>query len=279
MDSRPHLVRSWTRRELRQLATSSVIREIDGWWQDEGFEPSGADHPETSSRRHLFWQYEDSVDWTDAQHVSRAIRVFQEALAYAEDEALPGLKGRLELDGWTLEGRRIVRAVGPTRAPDSVAALSDPSAVLDAFDRTTRTLPDQPWEAIGAAKELMESTAKIVLRDLGEPVDETGSDVPKLVQRAQAALGLRAGAAQPGPDGSEAVKRTLGGLASVALGIVELRNRGFGSGHGPTVRPVGLRPRHAHLAVGAAHTWCRMMLDTLADPEAPWRARAVPAQA
>jgi len=42
-------------------------------------------------------------------------------------------------------------------------------------------------------------------------------------------------------------------------------------GHGPAKARVGLRARHAHLAVNAAFTWCQLMLDTLAEPEAPWR--------
>lgn len=66
------------------------------------------------------------------------------------------------------------------------------------------------------------------------------------------------------------MKKILGGLSSAAVGVAELRNRGYGSGHGPLSRPVGLHARHAYLAVGAAHTWCQMMLDTMADPDAPW---------
>jgi len=57
----------------------------------------------------------------------------------------------------------------------------------------------------------------------------------------------------------------------VTAGLAELRNRGYGTGHGAAGPRVGLRPRHAHLAVNAAITWCQLMLDTLADPEAPWR--------
>ncbi len=58
---------------------------------------------------------------------------------------------------------------------------------------------------------------------------------------------------------------------SVATGVAELRNRGYGTGHGATGARVGLHTRHAHLAVNAAITWCQLMLDTLADPNAPWR--------
>ncbi|WP_246037758.1 abortive infection family protein [Saccharothrix texasensis] len=142
---------------------------------------------------------------------------------------------------------------------------------MEYFDRIARVLPEHPREAIGAAKELIESTAKVVLVELGEPVDERSDDLPGLISRAQRALHLHPASAASGPDGSDAVKKILGGLTSAAIGVAELRNRGYGTGHGPAQAPVGLRPRHAYLAVGAARTWCQLILDTLADPEAPWQ--------
>jgi hypothetical protein len=36
-----------------------------------------------------------------------------------------------------------------------------------------------------------------------------------------------------GPDSTDAVKRILGGLMNIAAGLGELRNRGYGTGHGP----------------------------------------------
>ncbi len=62
----------------------------------------------------------------------------------------------------------------------------------------------------------------------------------------------------------------MGAITTAALGVNDLRNR-FGTGHGPSTHPAGLGPRHAHLAVSAATMWCEFMLDTLADPTAPWR--------
>ncbi|MET8049734.1 abortive infection family protein [Streptosporangium sp. NPDC005286] len=97
------------------------------------------------------------------------------------------------------------------------------------------------------------------------------ADLPQLVRDSQAAIGLHPSSVPTGPDGSDAVKRILGGITSIALGLGELRNRGYGTGHGPASAPVGLGPRHAHLAVNAALTWCHVMLDTLDDPNAPWR--------
>lgn len=96
-------------------------------------------------------------------------------------------------------------------------------------------------------------------------------DLPALVRQAQEALELHPAAARPGPDGTDAVRRILGGLMNIAAGLGELRNRGYGTGHGPKGERVGLRPRHARLAVNAAMTWCSIMLDALADDEAPWR--------
>ena len=57
-------------------------------------------------------------------------------------------------------------------------------------------------------------------------------------------------------------KRILSNLSQVAVGIAELRNE-CGLDHGRTTPTVGLGPRHAHLAVGAATTYCRMLLETL----------------
>jgi len=78
-------------------------------------------------------------------------------------------------------------------------------------------------------------------------------DLPVLIKQAQDALGLHPATAQPGPDGTGAVKRILGGLTSIAVGLGELRNL-YGTGHGPKGRRVGLQPRHAQLAVNAGLT-------------------------
>jgi hypothetical protein len=92
----------------------------------------------------------------------------------------------------------------------------------------------------------------------------------KLARAAQLSLGLDP-STRSGPDSSDAVRRILGAVTTIENGLAGLRNRGLGTGHGPATARVGLGSRHAHLAVNAALTWCQLMLDTLADPEAPWR--------
>lgn len=154
------------------------------------------------------------------------------------------------------------------------ASLRDPAAIREHLTRLHRIAQFDPPLAIGTAKELVESTAKAVLQERGREADDK-DDLPILVKRSQEAIGLHPGSVQPGPDSTGAVKRILGGLSSIVIGLGELRNRGYGTGHGPKGERVGLRPRHAQLAVNAAVTWCSVMLDTLADPEAPWRGEEV----
>jgi abortive infection Abi-like protein len=99
--------------------------------------------------------------------------------------------------------------------------------------------------------------------------------VPNPLRHAETRVTKSAASLDPstgsGPDGSDAVRHILGAVTTIANGLAELRNRGLGTGHGPATARVGLGSRHAHLAVNAALTWCQLMLDTLGDPEAPWR--------
>ncbi|WP_280420898.1 abortive infection family protein [Nocardia carnea] len=73
-----------------------------------------------------------------------------------------------------------------------------------------------------------------------------------------------------GRDGSATIRKVLGAALTVTSGIAELRND-YGTGHGRDTAPSGLGPRHARLAVNGARLWCQFMLDTLADPKAPWQ--------
>lgn len=159
---------------------------------------------------------------------------------------------------------------GPRLEESSLAGLTDPAVIQEHLDRLQRAINDDLALAIGSAKELIESTAKTVLIERGTAIDER-TDLPALVKEAQQALGLHPSSATLGPDGTEAVRKILGGVSSIAIGVAELRNRGYGTGHGGAEARAGLSKRHAHLAVNAAITWCQLMLDTLTDPAAPWR--------
>lgn len=269
------LISRTTRGLFRSLMTGSTAGEIAAAFQDEGFAPDpDCAYEDSSVRRQTTQAYLDAIDWSDPGHVTRALRVFGRLMHGHEARYTEHLRHSLRRDGYVTdpETGHIVSA-GPQFAAGSLAGLKDASGIREQLDRIQRAIADDPALAVGSAKELIESTAKVVLAERGLPVSDK-ADLPELVRQAQQALGLHPGSVAPGPDSTDAVKRILGGVSTIAAGLAELRNRGYGTGHGPAGARVGLRPRHAHLAVNAAFTWCQLMLDTLADPEAPWRRAA-----
>jgi hypothetical protein len=99
--------------------------------------------------------------------------------------------------------------------------LKDPTVIQGHINRIQRALPDDPEQVIGSAKELTESTAKLVLDQRGMAYSKN-DDVTALIHRAQEAVGLSpAKAPTTGPDGGTSIKRILGGASSVAMGVAE----------------------------------------------------------
>ena len=216
----------------------------------------------------------ESVGWADTSHVNRVLRVFERLAHGFEPQYSSRFFNSLRRDGYDIdEETHHITPIGPQFASKSLDNIGDASAIRQQLGRIQHAIVDDPALAIGSAKELIESTAKVVLKERGLPIDDK-ADLPALVREAQQALGLHPSAATPGPDSSDAVKKILGAVSGIAIGLAELRNRGYGTGHGQAQAPSGLGARHAHLAVNAAFTWCQLMLDTLADPKAPWHKTA-----
>ncbi|MFE6525213.1 abortive infection family protein [Streptomyces sp. NPDC057794] len=280
---RRDLVSRATRNEFRSLATGMTVRVVAEAWQNHNFAPVPEDelrYDDTSVRRITFETYAAAVDWSDYSQVNRALLVFEDFIRFCKQSGWEGnwleeVTVKLERDGLLLDERgRITWNRRPVVARH-LEDLTDPSGILAELERVGTTITEDPAAAIGSAKQLIEATAKTVLRERGIAVDEHAK-VPALVKQAQKALHLDASSVTPGPDGTDAVKKILGGVASIAVGVAELRNRGYGTGHGQASAPSNLGVRHAHLAANAALTWCQLMLDTLADPAAPWRKQQHP---
>ncbi|MDR1902112.1 MAG: abortive infection family protein [Treponema sp.] len=64
-----------------------------------------------------------------------------------------------------------------------------------------------------------------------------------------------------GKKGANSIKKILGSLNQIAVGIAELRNE-YGSGHGKDKNFRGLTPRHARLAVGSAANFVNFLWET-----------------
>jgi hypothetical protein len=163
---------------------------------------------------------------------------------------------------------RLVSATLPTLA--ETTGLLNVAVLREHIERLHRAAAgDDPAAMLGSAKELIESTIKVVLRDTGHP-HEPKHSLPRLAKEAQIALKLHANEHRhvTGPVG-DMTKRVLSALSNLAHGIIEFRNTA-GTGHG-RADSASLGRRHAKMVAGAAIVYSEMLLDTLQDPHAPWR--------
>ncbi|MCC2321272.1 abortive infection family protein [Cellulomonas xiejunii] len=102
--------------------------------------------------------------------------------------------------------------------------------------RIRRDLHSDPAAAIGSSKELLETVLKAILGLHGNG-PETNVDLPQLIKRVNVELGLDA-AGEKGKDaGAEQRRRLFGALSGIVVATAELRNLGFGTGHGGVQRP------------------------------------------
>ncbi|MER6206587.1 abortive infection family protein [Streptomyces sp. NPDC001642] len=118
--------------------------------------------------------------------------------------------------------------------------------------RIRRGIRDDPAQAIGSAKELLETVLKAVLGLHGNG-PETKKDIPHLMKEANIALGLDPAGVKGNEPGAEQRRKALGALTNLVNSIAELRNAGFGTGHGLSQRPT-LDVATARLVVSAAVT-------------------------
>ncbi|CAN5506637.1 hypothetical protein BH10ACT1_BH10ACT1_11770 [soil metagenome] len=264
----PPLLHPRVRSAFREAASDcGIVRHIERAFEDEGLDPAEPDERDwygPGQRRGTFDRYTYAVDWSDPRQVRQVLNVFEQILDWTtEGEHRDNLVRHLQRDGYTVDDSlRIRGGSAASLALIPLDQLTDPSSIYEHLERIAATTDSDPGVAISGAKALIEATTKLVLAELGEPYDER-ADVPALVKAAQKALLLHPDSLAPTKPGVDITKRILSNLSQLAIGVAELRNQ-YGPDHGRTTAVVGLRPRHAHMAVGAASTYCRMLLETLA---------------
>lgn len=121
------------------------------------------------------------------------------------------------------------------------------------IDQMQMSVETNPTDAIGKAKELIESCCKTILEHEGIIVDE-GWEIPKLLKETMAAIDVLPASLQ-NPTVEDAVKKLLGNLSQMPFQLATIRNK-MGTGHGKADSFTGLEPHHAKLAVGSASTLC-----------------------
>lgn len=117
-----------------------------------------------------------------------------------------------------------------------------------------------PTDAIGKAKELVESCCKTILK-------ETGIEVPsswgmnELIKETKRRLDIDTESVSSNLPEAQTVKKILGSLTGLVGGIAEYRNS-WGSGHGKAADFEPLFVLHAKLAVGSSVTLVEYLWDT-----------------
>lgn len=275
-------------RVLRLLSTEltdTPLRQIDALFEDRGVKlgPPQPHESDESVRRERMRRYLATLDLDIAVDSVKLTAVFSDLMQQiVQETAHAGSteSGRqdkwfriLREDGFDVDETtgtvRISQATGANLTEHALNALEDPNSILDHLRRLGNSVDKDPRLAISTAKALIESTAKCVLTARGQPYSRAAK-VPALVNAAQESLGL---AAKSVSDEDRALRQALQSLVTLTQSVTEIRNQ-VGIDHGAEDVPIWVRPRHARLVVGAAQVWCQLMLETLADPSAPWRRSA-----
>jgi hypothetical protein len=261
-----------------------TVSQIAGLFADEGFKPSREDIGDYGGQRRTECElYQAVIDWTSPSESRRYLLVVDqiirnhEAAVRANDGAVAAdLTNRLEKVQGALTRSGIRRGADgllelPTPSLTAAMRLQHVPTESDIRLHVERLgrLDQEPEETIGAAKDLVEAAAKHVLTEFGDPVSPN-SDVAALSKQALHALHLHPGAIAPTAKGSAETKRMLAGLHQIAVGLAELRNEGYGTGHGRGRRIPRIKRRHADFVARSAIAYTEMVLDTLHDPDAPW---------
>jgi hypothetical protein len=132
------------------------------------------------------------------------------------------------------------------------------ASIEDCLNRLQRAVRDNDrLLTVGAAKELVEATARVVLHARGQPA-ASGEAYQQVVNRAHAAVER-----QPGPDlaTDPAVRVIAQGAKTIATQLRELRNE-YGTGHGRAFVP-DVAEEIILVTMDAAVLWSRWALRRL----------------
>lgn len=140
--------------------------------------------------------------------------------------------------------------------------IEDASDVHDIIElnrhasRIRNSIQSDPEQAIGSAKELLESVLKTVIGDHSQKSEDNIHD---LLRKARKKLELDPKLIDESAPGAETLKRTLGSLGQIVTGVAELRNL-YGTGHGRS-KSSQIEIAHARLVVNAAISIATFMME------------------
>ena len=155
-------------------------------------------------------------------------------------------------------GGKIIGGSGllaPSRTLAQIIRDRDLTAIGNEFDRAYADITTDPAGAVTAACAILEATCHtyIAEENMTPPTDKSLGPLWKVVQ---GHLGIA-----PTAVLDDDLKRVLGGLATIVAGVAAFRTHA-GDAHGRGPGAPSIEPRHARLAVHAAHTVVTFILET-----------------
>lgn len=142
----------------------------------------------------------------------------------------------------------------------SAAANFSNEYIKSQFQLMAQFQKENPTEAIGKAKELIESCCITILERYGKTIEKKW-DYNRLVTETRKLLQITPNDIKDNIPEAETMRSLLGSLATIANNIAQLRNV-YGSGHGKSDSYKGLQERHAKLAIGCSMTLVNFLWDS-----------------
>lgn len=272
------LISKKTRTEFREhfvgWTLATIADEFDAMdiRCDASFQP-----PCGGARRSLVEQYYHTLNFTNAGDVKRVLRVFEAVLQnidhnlqhpgqYADKSILERerlkLTSLLKRDGWEYIDGELQPKAGKLAFADleQHVARFDLDHIRREIERLKQSVETDPAQAIGTAKELVESCCKTILSECNVEIDRH-SDLVPLVKATAKALKLTPDDVDDAKRGADIIRQLLHKLSGIVNELGQLRNL-YGTGHGKNGRTKTLQPRHARLAVGFASTLALFLFET-----------------
>ena len=155
-----------------------------------------------------------------------------------------------------IKGGRLSHISGtPTRSLSELIAKLDYSSIDEEFDRAVKNIESNPREAVSAACNILESVFKTYIEENGLQMPQK-QDLQPVWKVVRDDLNL-----DPSTLEDRDLKEIISGLFATVNGIGALRTHAS-SAHGAGTRSYKLKPRHARLAIHAAHTLATFVLET-----------------
>lgn len=176
----------------------------------------------------------------------------------AKNNKIQKIKNQLERAGLTYSrGGIITKGEGlATKTLSDLIKNRNIYAIDFEFDRAIKNIESSPREAVSAACNILESVFKVYIEEhayLSMPAKQDIQSVWKIVK---ADLGLDASVLE-----ERDLQEIVSGIMATVNGIGALRTHAS-SAHGAGKKVYNLKPRHAKLAIHAAHTIAAFVLET-----------------